>query len=182
MFHMSLSLHFAICFSFLCYDRGTCVTVIEYINVFSGRDVRWISDEGRLRIMGYKSFERHYVVSKPMCEDPLILPKEFLCFVLSIGLHLHVGVCDSGANVTCGRNDSDTRKCDVRWPVKEFETPHTLMMHLNACGVLMIRDITRKVKAQSPMYWMLWLFPCNMRYEKHVEGNCVHWYVGKRHH
>ena len=63
--------------------------------------------------MGYKSFEEGYVVSKPMCEDPSTLPKEFLCFVLSIGLRIHVGVYDDGANMTCGGNDGGTRKCDV---------------------------------------------------------------------
>ena len=73
-----------------------------------------MSNEGRSRIRGYKSFEGDYVVSKPMCEDPSTLLKEILYFVLSIGLHLHVGVCDDGADMTCGDSDSDTCKCDIR--------------------------------------------------------------------
>ena len=97
--------------------------------------------------MGYKLFEGDYEVSKPICEDPSTLPEEFLCFALSIGLCIYVGVCDVGTDVTCGGNDGSTCKCDVWWPVKEFGTPHTLMMHLIACEVSMIGDITRKVKA-----------------------------------
>ena len=44
------------------------------------------------------------VLSKPMCEDPSNLSEQFLCFVLSIGLHLNVGVCDGGVDVTCVGN------------------------------------------------------------------------------
>ena len=70
--------------------------------------------------MGYKSFEGDYVVSKPICEDHSTLPEEFLCFVLSIGLLMHAGVCDVGADMTCGSGDGGAHKCDVRWLVKEL--------------------------------------------------------------
>ena len=70
--------------------------------------------------MGYKSVEGDYVVSKPICEDPLTLLEKFLCFVLSIGLRMHVGVCDVGADMTCGGSDGGTYMCDVWWLVKEL--------------------------------------------------------------
>ena len=72
--------------------------------------------------------------------------------MLSIDLSLHVGMCDSCADVTCGGSDDGTRKCDVRWSVKKFEVPHMLMMHMDAYRVLMIRDIMRKVKSQSSIH------------------------------
>ena len=60
------------------------------------------------------------MVSKPICEDPLTLPEEFLCFVLSISFRMLVGVCDIGANMICGYSEGGTRKCDVWWLVKKL--------------------------------------------------------------
>ena len=87
--------------------------------------------------------------SKPMCEDLSTLLGEFLYFVLTIGLHLHMGVCDGGADMTYRSGSGDTCKCGVKWLMKEVGILHMLMMHLNACRVSMSGDITRKVKAQS---------------------------------
>ena len=88
--------------------------------LISVRNARLISNEGKSRIVGYKLFEGDYVVSKPICEDPSTLSEEFLCFVLSINLRMHVGVCDIGTDVSCDNNDGSSCKCDVRWLVKEL--------------------------------------------------------------
>ena len=42
-----------------------------------------------------------------------IYRRSFCVFVLSIGLHLHVGVCDGGADVTYSDKDGGTCKYDV---------------------------------------------------------------------